>query len=183
MRRVAAFGFDYLVIAAYVVVLTLVSVSLQSALGRPQPGQHSPWLFDVLAFATLVLPVALYFTLCEASRQQATWGKRRMGLVVMTERGERLSVARSALRSAAKFLPWQVAHTALFHIPGWPAAVETVPPLAVIGLGLSSTVAVVYLVSLVASRSRRTPYDLLAGTRVVVTPPSRIGAARHPAAG
>ena len=182
LRRVAAFGFDYLLIAAYMVVLTLVSVSLQSSIGRSQPGEHSPWRFDLLAFGTLVLPVILYFALSEASARQATWGKRRMGLVVITERGGRLSIAQSAWRSAAKFLPWQIAHTALFHIPGWPTAVETVPPFAAIGLGLSSALAVTYLVSLVVSRTRRTPYDILAGTRVVVTPPSRIVATAHLAA-
>ena len=167
-RRLAAFAIDYLIIAAYIVVLTLVSFAVRSQVTAIDvSASTAPWLFDLLAFTTLVLPVTLYFALYEASRHRATVGKRRMGLVVVTEGGESLDRGRSLLRSALKFAPWQIAHTSLFHIPGWPVAVETVPAAAAAGLGIASVVAVLYAVSVVAFADRRTPYDYVAGTRVI----------------
>ena len=168
-RRLAAFGLDYLVIAAYVVVLTLVSVTVTSQLSGPNPQSRThPWLFDLLAFATLVLPVVLYFALSEASRYQSTWGKRRMGLVAITIGGQRLSTGRSLARSVVKFLPWQLAHTSLFHIPGWPGAVETIPGMAAAGLWVASLLATASVASLFVFADRRTLYDRLAGTAVVM---------------
>ena len=167
-RRLAAFAIDYLVIAAYIVVLTLVSLAVRSQIARVAVSAlQAPWVFDLLAFLTLVLPVVLYFSLCEASRHQATWGKRRMGLAVVTTSGLRLTRGRSFLRSALKFLPWQIAHTSLFHIPGWPVAVETVPALAAAGVCLSMLLASISVVSLVPRVARCTPYDYIARTQVV----------------
>ena len=168
-RRLAAFGLDYLVIAAYIVVLTLVSVTVTSQLaGINSGGRTRPWLFDLLAFATLVLPVILYFAITEASHHQATWGKRRTGLVVITTGGQRLGAGRSLVRSVVKFLPWQIAHTSLFHIPGWPTAVDSIPAAAAAGLWISTALALAFIGSLFVFPDRRTPYDRLAGTRVVM---------------
>ena len=168
-KRVAAFGLDYLVIAAYIVVLTLASVTVTSQLSSLNPGSRTdPWVFDLLAFTTLVLPVILYFALSEASRSQATWGKRRMGLVVVSTGGQRLRAGRSLMRSALKLLPWQIAHTSLFHIPGWPTAVETIPFPAALGLWISALLASGAFASIFIAADRRTLYDRLAGTRVIV---------------
>jgi uncharacterized RDD family membrane protein YckC len=45
-----------------------------------------------LTFLTLVLPVILYFCFQESSLTQATWGKRKLGLRVVTAIGARLSL-------------------------------------------------------------------------------------------
>jgi uncharacterized RDD family membrane protein YckC len=168
-RRLAAFGLDYLVIAAYMAALAIASVTITSQLaGIRSANPTEPWLFDLLAFMTLVLPVILYFALNEASHRQATWGKQRMGLVVISAAGDRLGTGRSLLRSALKFLPWQIAHSSLFHIPGWPAAVDVIPATATAGLWLSSTLAAASVASLFIFADQRTLYDRLAGTRVVL---------------
>ena len=170
-RRLAAFGLDYLVIAAYMVVLTIVSVTGTSQLTEaPVATEVSPWMFDLLAFVTLVLPVILYFALSEASQSQATWGKRRVGIVVVTTHGERLSPSRSIVRSALKFLPWQIAHTCLFHIPGWPTAVEAIPVAASAGLWVASLLACASIATLFIAADHRTLYDRLARTGVIRLP-------------
>ncbi len=97
-----------------------------------------------------------------------TRGKRRMGLAVISAAGDRLGTGRSVLRSTVKFLPWQIAHTSLFHIPGWPAAVDVIPATATAGLWLSSTLAAASVASLFIFADGRTLYDRLAGTRVVM---------------
>lgn len=167
-KRLAAFALDYLVIAGYIVVLSIgSSLVWQSVGGVPDPTQGGAWRFDLLAFVTLVLPVILYFALSEASRAQATPGKRRLGLRVETREGQPLTKGRSLLRSSLKFLPWQIAHTSLFHVPGWPMAPEAPPAWVVGGFVLAFGLVATYLAGLFFSPVHRTLYDWAAGTRVV----------------
>jgi len=168
-KRLAAFAWDYLLIASYIVILALVSsIVWLGLLGHsPGAGEGRPWLYDLLAFLTLVLPVILYFTLWEASSPQATWGKRRVGLRVVSSSGGRLSTGRSLLRSGLKFLPWQIAHTCLFHVPGWPAAPGAMPTWVIAGFGLALGLVGIYLAGLIISPAHRTAYDWIAGSHVV----------------
>jgi uncharacterized RDD family membrane protein YckC len=106
-KRLVAFALDYLVIAGYIVVLSIVSSLIwQSIGGVPDTTHGGAWRYDLLAFVTLVLPVILYFALSEASRSRATLGKRRLGLRVETPDGHPLSRSRSLLRSALKHGSW-----------------------------------------------------------------------------
>jgi uncharacterized RDD family membrane protein YckC len=128
-RRVGAFGLDYILISGYLIVLGGVcSFLVFGPLKEHWQGLAAgPVLSDLIAFVMAVLPVMLYFTLLESSVAAATWGKRRMGIKVVRVDGAPLTRARALLRSAIKFAPWQLAHTCLFHIPGWPFATETPP--------------------------------------------------------
>ena len=128
----------------------------------------SPWTMDLLAFVTTVLPVTLYFTLQEGGSSQATWGKRKAGIRVIALDGQPVGYRRSLVRSAAKLAPWQLAHTCLFHIPGWPVVTAAPSALVVLGLAVAQGLVVVYLVALFFTRSHRTPYDRVAGTVVTV---------------
>lgn len=90
-----------------------------------------------------------------------------MGLRVVHMSGERLSQGRALVRSVVKFLPWQLTHTCLFHIPGWPMETQEPPVWVIVGLVLVLVVIGFYIVTLVVSPTRRTPYDWVAGSRVV----------------
>lgn len=166
-RRIAAFGFDYLLMLAYMALLATISLVISG--WSPKGAPFSPERYDLGVFLVLVLPVILYFALMEASAGQATWGKRRMGLMVVSTDGARLSLGRSLVRSAAKFGPWQIAHTCLFQRMG--VAYGYATNLSVVDAGLLVAMGLVaaYLVTLALS-PHRTPYDRLAGslvTRVV----------------
>src|SRR5438874_5115287 len=135
-QRIGAFLLDYLIIAAYLVLLVIISVGLgfgplrsvfRAIFADPNRSEFS-------AFLLLVLPVVLYFALFECSSWQATWGKRKMGLLVTNTHGKRLSLARSLLRSLLKFLPWELTHACIWRIPGWPLAPKVFPPIIVAGL-------------------------------------------------
>ena len=169
--RIAAFALDYLLIAGYLVILTIAGSFL--ALGPLGDGWQSllssPIRMDLVAFVTTVLPVITYFTLLESSESGATWGKRRMRLRVVNLRGERLSRSRAIMRSAVKLMPWQLAHTCLFHIPGWPVAPQDPPTWVMIGLTSVWVAVGAYFVALAIGPTRRTPYDWAAGSRVVVS--------------
>lgn len=117
LRRCAAFALDYVLIAAYLVVVfaagALLRLAAPAAAAAPLFGD--PLIAELTGFLTLTLPVSLYFVLTESSSAGATWGKRRMRLRVVTDGGERLGLGRSALRTALKFVPWELSHALIWR--------------------------------------------------------------------
>lgn len=167
--RLLAFALDYIIISAYLVVL--VSVGVVIARTGAGPGFRAlfsnPNSAELTAFLLLVLPVLLYFALFESSRWQATWGKRVLGLRVVTTDGGHVGFLRALWRNALKLIPWELTHACLWRIPGWPFAPETPPTWITVGLILVWVVVAVYALSLAFSRTGQTLYDWLAGVRVV----------------
>lgn len=168
--RATAFLIDYLVIAVYILLLTgAVFVLLRSFPAvRPVALLSNPFISDLLTFLTLVLPVILYFALFESSSRRATPGKQRMGLQVMDGKGGTLGKGRALFRSFVKFLPWQLAHTCIYHIEGWPSAIRQPTPWIVAGLVLVWVLVGCFVISMGITRTRQTLYDLAAGSYVVV---------------
>jgi len=165
LRRIAAFAVDYGVLALYVAVLTAVSFALMDPDQAGPPGDLSGKLRGhAVAFVTLTLPVIAYFALCEASPWQGSVGKRVLGLKVVSRSGDRLGLLQAFGRNALKFAPWEIAHIGIWYVPGRPFLD---PPSTVNYAlwGLSMLLAAWFVASL-WTRSGRTPYDLLAGTRV-----------------
>ena len=170
-RRLAAFGLDYLVIAAWLIMLSAITFTIMRGTDPEAWASFfaSPVRTDVIAFLFSVLPVMLYFTASETSSMQASWGKRKMGLRVVDVHGDRVTFGRGLSRAALTFLPWQMAHTALFNIPGWPMAPAD-PPTWVIALLSAMWILVLgYLGS--GLHSGTTLYDRLSGTCVVAVIP------------
>src|SRR5471032_2077281 len=109
-RRIAAFGVDYLIIAAWIGLITGVGFGARAILGietGPILSQPDQLRGHAIAFLSLTLPVILYFAIAESSRWQATVGKRALGLRVQAVTGARVGLGRSLARSAIKFLPWE----------------------------------------------------------------------------
>ena len=163
--RSLAFAWDYLPIAAYLILLVVAGV----AAGRMwQPVANvlfgSPLSGEASGFLLITLPVSLYFALSEASPRQATWGKRRMSLRVTDLAGRRVSHARSLGRTALKFAPWELAHACVWQIS---FAADRSSPVYVAGFSLVWLLVVANVVSMLASRGRQTLYDRIAGTLVV----------------
>jgi len=170
--RAAAMTIDLLIVAGYAVILAIVT----TILFRMTSARHlmdSAWKRDGVAFLTLILPTILYFSFQESSSRQATYGKRKMRLKVIDAHGDRLSTGRALLRSGIKFLPWQMAHTAVFQI--WDGNASAF--FFALSL-LAQIIVVIYLLALLFNKQHRTLYDRLAGSAVVradvsrPTPPS-----------
>ena len=170
--RAGAFCFDYLLISGYMLVLGMGSTLVLHGPLRERiaPFFNTPIRRDLGAFLVLIVPVILYSTYAESSSQAATWGKQKRGLQVLDGEGNRLSRVRAFARAALKFLPWQVAHTSLFHIPGWPLAVEDVPNGSKLGLGLVWIIVGIYGVSMLIHPQHRTIYDQIVGSSVQIRP-------------
>jgi len=168
-RRIQAFMFDYLVILGYLSLLATAGLFL--TLGPVGSGWSAlvstPLRKDLLAFFTTVLPVIAYFAWSERSVDGATWGKRHIGLRVVGPGGCRLSGGQALARSVIKFLPWQMAHTALFHIPGFPMVSADPPAWTVWVLGGMWVLVACYLVGRTRFFGGRTIYDRLSNSHVV----------------
>jgi len=159
-KRLKAFLLDYLLIIAYIIVLAGVNFGIilsGGALDEISPFFASLLVKDAIAFLTVILPVILYFTLQESSSRQATWGKRKAGIRVVNANGETLTRMQSFVRSLVKFLPWQIAHTCLYHIPGWPLAVTTFPPGVMAGFALVYLLVGIYVASALVSKKTVRP--------------------------
>jgi uncharacterized RDD family membrane protein YckC len=169
VRRVLAFGVDYLLIAAYLLVLLVISLALLASSVRAGYLMlwSNAWSAEVAGFLLLTAPVVLYFAVLESSAAGATLGKRALHLRVVNMNGGRLGFGPSLMRSAVKFLPWELAHFTIWHFiygtgahsspPGWTAAT----------LALVYVIAAVFLLTLFIGREHRTVYDRLAGSRVI----------------
>ena len=167
-RRLAAFGCDYGVLAGYITLLTAASFAAQRSLGievGPPATLRGRLLGQAMGMLVLTLPTTLYFAWFEAANG-ATLGKRALGLRVVAQDGGRVQFGRSLARSAVKFAPWELAHTMLWHTPGWPTQ-PTPTSWNWAGFALSLALSVWYALALFGM-SRRTPYDRIAGTRVVL---------------
>lgn len=166
MDRILAFAWDYLLIAAYIAVLVLAGLAAMKwapqqmswAFGCPARGQ-------LFGFLLLTLPVVLYFSISEASRQQASWGKSRRGLRVVSTGDGRLGLLRSLLRNLLKFTPWELSH---FFV--WQAAFRgpDLPSWINLGFGAVWALIAAYGLSLWMSGSGQAIYDRLARARVVL---------------
>jgi uncharacterized RDD family membrane protein YckC len=175
LRRIAAWLLDYLLIAAYLVLLTAASFGLRasplrsgfdSALSRPATA-------EVLGFLLLTLPVVLYFAIYEASLLEATLGKRALGLAVVRLDGFRLSIWRALLREAARFLPWELSHALLWRV-ALSADRRVLPLWIAVGYAVVYAIVLLYLATLFIASQHRTVYDRLAGTIVIATGQRRI---------
>ena len=172
VKRLKAFAFDYCIIIGYVAVLTAVTmaiVRINEFMGLSLSWPENPFLADLIAFVTLILPVAIYFTLQESSSRQATWGKRKVGIRVVDSLGGILTGKQSLVRSIVKLIPWQIAHTCIFQIGGFSFTPVEPSPMVISGFILVYLLVVIYIASILISKKHRTPYDWIAGSCVVVT--------------
>jgi uncharacterized RDD family membrane protein YckC len=162
-QRVKAFLFDYVLILVYLAIITLIFLLLRNISGIIE------WLFadriraQITGFFILTLPVSLYFAIGEASLQQATWGKQRVGLKVEDRSGNRIGFGRSLVRTILKFVPWELSHTLLWNIAfsiGSSTLINYGYALVYLLIGLN-------IVSVFLTQTKQSFYDLIAGTVVV----------------
>ena len=162
-RRLAAFGIDYgMVVVPYLGLLGLVGWALV-ALGITPFDSNRPWVNQGMVVLFLTLPIASYFAICEASKWQATLGKRLMKVAVVNRAGKRVTLKRSFARVAVKFLPWEYFHTILWQWEGWPMNPSPPTTFQIVAMTVGWLVMGGFIISLFVG-SRRTPYDWVAGT-------------------
>ena len=168
LRRIAAWLLDYVIVAAYLVLLTAISLGL-----RVSPvhagftnAMSQPVTAELLGFVLLTLPVVLYFALLEASPLRSTLGKRALRLAVVDANGGRLSMRRALLREAVRFLPWELSHALLWRVALSPDR-GSISFWVTAGFGVVYALVLLYLATLLIGSQHRTVYDRLAGSIVI----------------
>lgn len=161
-RRLVAAFIDCCIISAYALSLCLALLLVPQA--RIWLSHHAAP--HVGAFLLLTIPAAGYLSLAEASSSGATLGKRLMGIRVISVAGGRLSIFRSMLRSAVRFIPWELAHSAVWRVLRFGAEFS---PHSVPFWLIAATYALVLanIASQLFDRRRRALYDFIAGSQVV----------------
>ncbi len=158
-RRAPALAWDLPVIVAWAVFAGIAGIGFNAIAGSRAT---SPWSLDLQAFLTLILPVILTFAYQEGSSRQATFGKRRFRMIVTDATGQPPGYRRALVRSVVKFVPWQLGHTAVFHL----VAGSTSAVFVVMSIGAQLFVLMSLLV-MVADSRHRALHDWAAGTRVM----------------
>ena len=160
IKRVIAFGIDYLIIVFYAMLLFGITTLVN-------PGNINPILGQFVGFFTLTLPVFLYFYLTERSIYKGTIGKRVMGIsVIINQQGSSRNIL---IRNILKFLPWEIAHIGV-HWVVYYSKMEIAPPNWVwVVLILPQIITFGYLISLVIYKGEYSFYDKIANTKVGIT--------------
>ncbi len=156
VRRVAAYGADYLVIAAYALALAAVTLTLLPPLNLAKLQAYG------LAAATLTAPVVLVYAVLEA-RFGGSPGKWILGLRVEGP-SVRPGFLRALVRNLVKFAPWEIAHIGVWLTPGQPF----IDPPGVTSLILmNASLGLVVVQAMLIAVFGAGLHDWLAGLRVV----------------
>lgn len=163
-RRIYAFLIDYLIIAGYGTFI----VGTISVIFRPfiQPMfSSSAVTAQLTGFFLITLPISLYFVLCESSTWQGTIGKKKMGIQVVNNIGQRMNIWRSITRTAIKLLPWEVAHFAIWRLmlPSNFSEITLLIILSAVNLAI-----IIFLITPFTNKQRKIVYDWIAKTQVIL---------------
>lgn len=162
VRRLAAYLVDILLLFAAVVITQFGLEALTG--GLPMRLLTTGPRIEGWVWLSVSLPTSLYFALSESSAQQATPGKRLLGLRVTGTDGKRIGFGRALLRTIVKLIPWEVTHLSLF-LP---------TPILMDGQGgflpglmTADVLIVFYLAVVVMTAGKRSIHDLVASTMVL----------------
>jgi|1186.fasta_scaffold570290_1 uncharacterized RDD family membrane protein YckC len=161
--RIYAFLLDYLVIVMYgMFVVGTISFVFRSFI--TPLFSSSPVIAELTGFFMMTLPVSLYFILCERSRWQGTWGKKKMGIRVVDSEGQRIELGRAVIRTTIKFLPWEVAHFGIWRLM-LPTNFSEITVFVI--LNIVNLTVLLYLIIPLTNKKKKNIYDWVAGTVVV----------------
>jgi uncharacterized RDD family membrane protein YckC len=165
-KRFLAFFVDYLVITLYAATLLTITLLMYKFFNTPL-SFPSPYVGQIIGFATLTLPVFAYFCIFENSKWKGTIGKKKLGIHVET--GNTNSLRKILVRNIVKFLPWEIAHTGVHWLAYFLRTTNEVPYWNWILLIAPQLIVVVYLFSLFYYNGKSSFYDEIAKTKILIT--------------
>ncbi|TCS93858.1 RDD family protein [Hazenella coriacea] len=87
-----------------------------------------------------------------------------MAIRVVNNTGQRIGLFHSTIRTAIKFLPWELAHFGIWQL-SLPTQFSETTVLMI--LSTANLAAFIYLLSPLTNKKRKTFYDWIVGTKVV----------------
>ena len=161
--RFQAFAADYLLIFGYLLLVMVVSLFLIPSL--QELFQASPGKAQLTGFLLVTLPVSLYFVVTDSRLGGQSLGKRKIHIQVVDENHQAISVSRAVLRTALKFLPWELSHFMAYRmIYLGDGAVQLMD--YVMG-GLVYALIFLYILMVIFTKNKQSLYDWIAKTHVV----------------
>ena len=113
----------------------------------------------------VTLPVSLYFIICDSVIEKQSYGKRKVGIKVVTNQGDSPSVIVSIIRVALKFLPWELSH---FLVHRLASIGDADVPLSYICIGVIIYILMfAYILTTIFTSRKQSLYDLLTKTQVI----------------
>lgn len=109
-KRILAFVIDYLILIVYAGVLFFVSYKVNDCWPFWHFLADSQLLSHAVSFITMTIPLVIYFVLLECGQHTGTYGKRLLGIKVLSRTGEVAKYKQIVIRNAIKFTPWELAH-------------------------------------------------------------------------
>lgn len=167
-ERLKAFAVDYLIILVYAGLLFAATLLVCNAFSMDLQNL-GPAVGQALGFASLTLPVILYFTITENGKYAGTLGKRKFNLRVVSNGLTKAGLGQLLIRNCLKFLPWEMAHFFIFRLVQFTRLGVQPPDWVAAGLICSQGLALLYLLCLLLTKNNRGPYELISSTRVVST--------------
>jgi uncharacterized RDD family membrane protein YckC len=160
--RIVALMIDYLVILGYGLILWGASFLFKPVLTALFTASAA--IAEITGAILITLPITLYFILCESSRHMGSIGKRKMGLAVTNDSGERIRFRRSFTRTIIKFIPWELAHFAIWRLRLPSHFSESYLLEILFGANI---MVLLYIIMPVLNKDRKSLYDWIAGTMVI----------------
>lgn len=158
--RIKALLIDYFCIVIYLCILLGLAIAIYFMFFQSIPRfteEKSQWI----ALLTTVLPITIYFTIKEAGKSFASFGKKKTGLKVIYSGNP---IMGSIIRNILKFLPWQLGHMSV--IRGIYNGFESC--YVIIFNGVAILLPIIYIGMVVTRKDHRHIPDLLARGYVIV---------------
>jgi uncharacterized RDD family membrane protein YckC len=166
--RLIALMIDYIVILVYGLGLWGISFLFKpflTSLFTTSAGKA-----QLTGFVLITLPITLYFIILESSKLMGSIGKRKVGIAVTNNEGERISFPRSLIRNMIKFTPWELAHFAIWRL----RLPTTFSDSFILGiLIMVNVIILIYIILPFLNKDKKSLYDWAAGTKVVVNSPKQ----------
>lgn len=161
--RLKAFLFDYVLIVVYGMILAVFSMFLIPSIQQLFTG--APASAQLAGFLLVTLPVSLYFTVADSRLGGGSYGKRITGIRVRDLDGRPLSILHSAVRTALKFMPWELSHFLVYRLM-WLGDNPVPVGYMVIG-GLIYALIGAYIAAPFLTKKKQSVYDLAIRTQVI----------------
>ena len=162
LSRIAAYTLDIVLLFVGIMASQVLLRPINPLLGKTRPA--SGLRTHLWVYASVSLPILIYFALCVSSSWQATIGMRLLGIRVTGLSGEQIGIGRAVLRSLVMLIPFELNHVVMFH----PSPIWTDPkPGFRFGFVATGLLMIIYLAAVLLTGHHQSIHDLLAGTLVV----------------
>jgi uncharacterized RDD family membrane protein YckC len=120
-------------------------------------------MIELWVLLTISLPVWIYFIFNEYYKQQ-TIGKRLLELMVVSEKGIKISLKQAFLRTFIRLLPWELTHIIILIPEPWWNMKDLENSYFIY---IPNVIMIIYMVVLFWNKGTKGIHDYLSRTKVV----------------